>query len=955
MENKGFRLRYGIFLLFSVFLILSLISHNNEDFAVIAGGSNHAFGNWIGALGAYISCGMFLFFGVASYVIAALLIVSCFRLLLPIEHKRRGYISSFIICCFGVVILFGMYPNYFVEITSKLGIGREQAPFSALSGGLIGQFIASPAVEHIQAGFLRRYIGTVGIGVFAGVLVFIGMVSFYISDWHSVLMHFFKKQNFNFNFDIPEAMGNKTEKQQKKIAKKLQIQEQRLKLKKQHFELKQKEKQFAEEVRKEKLKDKKSSFSLFGKQENKKQDELDLNSVPNKIADAEEENSKSVKDKIKSLREKQSGSKKIEEAEVVEQDNNLSPLMRKIQEKRKQSEQQRNDEQSVDFFAPDDVHKNVADQVNRGNGSLKSQNFKSNQAESKASESFDDNYDEVEETDIRERLNIPKVVNKPTINNVQKDNISPRTFNDNSPVLNKVSEGDNFSANAKSEFILPPVSMLSKGAEVKTVNEAEIEQAGMVLQETLESFKVEGQVTNIISGPRVTRYEVSLASGVKVEKVTAIANNIAMDLAAESIRILAPVPGRKAVGVEVPNPSPSAVFMRNLMECDYWQNNKSDIPIVLGKDVAGKPVITDLAKTPHLLIAGATGSGKSVCMNTLIMSLLFKFSPEDLRLIMIDPKVVEMEMYTSLPHLITPVVNDPQKVPIALRWAVNEMEKRYRTLAKARVKNLNGYNSRDLSGEPVYDDNGEELPEKLPYLVIIVDELADVMMTDAKSDVETSIARIAQKGRAAGIHIVIATQRPSTNIITGVIKANLPTRIAFRVGSLVDSRVILDQKGAETLLGRGDMLFIPPGSANLERIQGAMVEDSDIEKVVEFVSGQVEQRFNDNVVANEDAQDENGSNAADAFNNSIDDAVDISPIVAKYLQSGDSELMQKALEITLLERKVSTSYIQRRLRIGYNRAAEIIDSLEERGIVSPPLPGGSKREILVFDEIDNNL
>ncbi len=958
MENKGFRLRYAIFLLFSIFLILSLISHNNEDFAVIAGGSDHAFSNWIGALGAYISCFMFLFFGLASYVIISLLIISFFRVLLPIEHHRKGYVLTFLITSFGVIIIFAMFPAKFVEITNQLGIGNKSAPNSAFSGGLIGQFVASPATDNIQAGFIRRYIGTVGMGVFAGILMLMGIVSFYIADWHSVLKVFFKKQNINFNFDLNSVIGNKTERQHQKIEKKLQLQQQKLKLKKKHFEIQQEEKKFAEERKNQKVKEKQAKNPLLKKKAAKNQENL-FTDVPEKISASEEDRSLTTKEKIKALRDKQlNGKKNVEDAVVVEHNNNLSPLMKKLQEKRKKAAMLDQDgpemftqKKSVNTTRDPYVEPTPAAPIPPAVVSQVEENITMPQEEDYHGDYDFSNQqdDDFEEPSVSQRLNIKRVVGD--------NNNKVRTFNDNDPVIKKVADGENIKATAQHEFTLPPVTMLSKGAEPKNVNQAEIEQAGMILQETLESFKVEGQVTNIISGPRVTRYEVSLAAGVKVEKVTSIANNIAMDLEAESIRILAPVPGRKAVGVEVPNASPSAVFMRNLMECGHWQNNKSDIPIILGKDVSGKPVITDLAKTPHLLIAGATGSGKSVCMNTLIMSLLFKFSPDDLRLIMVDPKVVEMEMYTSLPHLITPVVNDPQKVPIALRWAVNEMEKRYRILAQARVKNLSGYNNRKIPDEPIYDDDGAEIPEKIPYLVIIIDELADVMMTEAKSDVETSIARIAQKGRASGIHIVIATQRPSTNIITGVIKANLPTRIAFRVGSLVDSRVILDQKGAENLLGRGDMLFIPPGCANLERIQGAMVEDDDIEKVVGFVSSQITQNFNDNVITTEENSQENGSSSivSDAFNNSIDDAVDISPVVQKYLQPNDSELFQKALEITLLERKVSTSYIQRRLRIGYNRAAEIIDTLEERGIVSPPLPGGSKREILVFDEIDDNL
>ena len=527
-------------------------------------------------------------------------------------------------------------------------------------------------------------------------------------------------------------------------------------------------------------------------------------------------------------------------------------------------------------------------------------------------------------------------------------------LNSAEPAIHSTVKGEAVTAPKKqTEYILPPITMLSKGPEASGESKDDIERCRSILQQTLESFNVDGQVSGIISGPRVTRYEVSLAPGVKVEKVANIGNNIAMELEAQSIRILAPIPGKNAVGVEAPNAKAEAVYLRSMFESTQWSHSSSEIPVVLGRDVGGKPIILDLAKAPHLLIAGATGSGKSVCMNTLIMSVLFKFSPEDLRLIMVDPKVVEMEMYSALPHLITPVVNDPHKVPIALRWVVNEMEKRYRILAKAKVKNLSGYNSRHILPEPILDKDGKPIPDKMPILLVIIDELADIMMTDSKAEVETSIARIAQKGRAAGVHIVIATQRPSTNIITGVIKANLPTRIAFRVGSIVDSRVILDQKGAETLLGRGDMLLVPPGSAVLDRIQGAWVEDGDMAKIVDFVSGQADQEFNNKIVSEEAQSEEDGDVGSGMAEASIDDVQDVAPIIKKYLHPGDDELIAKALEIVLMEQKASTSYLQRRLKIGYNRAAELIEVLEERNIVGPPGPGGSKREILVFDEIDN--
>ena len=479
-----------------------------------------------------------------------------------------------------------------------------------------------------------------------------------------------------------------------------------------------------------------------------------------------------------------------------------------------------------------------------------------------------------------------------------------------------VERGEKATASGR-EYVLPPLSMLSRGSD--SVGEAPeaIARSREILQRTLDSFKVSGKVSGYISGPRITRYEISLDEGVNVKKVEAIADNIAMNLSAKTVRVLAPIPGRPVVGVEVPNTKTEAVFMRAVMESEAWQKGHAAIPIVLGKDVAGNPVMLDLAKAPHLLIAGSTGSGKSVCMNTLIMSLLFKFPPDELRLIMVDPKIVEFEDYKKLPHLITPVINDSKKVPIALRWAVTEMEKRYHILAKAGVKKLAEYNSR-RDPEPVYDENGVAAPEKMPVLIVIIDELAELMMTDARKDSEAYITRIAQLGRAAGVHIVVATQRPSTQIITGVIKANLPTRIAFRVGQMVDSRVILDQNGAEKLLGSGDMLFLAPGGMDLERVQGAWVKDEDIKQVVKFVSDQVPQSFNAQVVAEEEAMEEEIDDNAVDYDE--DDYTDIAPVIKKYMRPGDDDNVRRALEVVVLDRKASTSYLQRRLKIGYNRA-----------------------------------
>jgi len=578
--------------------------------------------------------------------------------------------------------------------------------------------------------------------------------------------------------------------------------------------------------------------------------------------------------------------------------------------------------------------------------------------------------DTVEQLPVEEP--VPEFENAPAVENIRHTpEPAPEPVSTASPHElarpTMVEAGDKATRVRSSKYTLPPITMLSKGEEISGEKLEVIAQNKTILQDTLESFKVNGQVVGHVSGPRVTRYEIRLAPSVKVSKVTEIENNIAMNLKARSLRILAPIPGRDVVGVEVPNSNAEAIMMRSVMESDAWQRSNMEIPIVLGKDISGRPMVLDLAKAPHLLIAGATGSGKSVCMNSLIMSLLMKFSPDDLQLILVDPKVVEMADYQKLPHLITPVIHDSKKVPLALRWATTEMDKRYLWLAKTGVKKLKDFNNRKLPETPVLDDDGLPIPDKLPVLIVIIDELADLMVTDARSDIETSISRIAAKGRAAGVHIVVATQRPSRDVITGTIKSNLPTRIAFRVVSVIDSRVILDQKGAESLLGMGDMLLLAPNSAEIERIQGSLVNDDNIKEIVKFVSDQCEQHFDQQVTAGDDDDDDDDAprgrsgkssgSSRDWTEEETDDFIDsgfeLDPMVSRYMQPGDDDLVRRALEIVLLEKKASTSYIQRRLKIGYNRAAELIDLMEERGIVGPPSGSGAKRDILVFDDIIN--
>ena len=490
-----------------------------------------------------------------------------------------------------------------------------------------------------------------------------------------------------------------------------------------------------------------------------------------------------------------------------------------------------------------------------------------------------------------------------------------------------------------------------------TESKEELMANARLMQQTLAQFDIEVALGDITKGPTITRYELHPAPGVKLEKITALNNNIAAALKAERINILAPVPGKSSVGVEVPNAVKTKVIMRDLLESDEWRNTKAKIPLALGKDVYGNPIVADLAEMPHLLIAGSTGSGKSVCINAIISSLLYRFSPDQLRFVMIDPKVVELQQYNSLPHLVVPVVTDPKKVILALRWVVNEMEKRYQIFARVAVRNIASFNSRPKNkpvppSEPELPlmarkekvEPGAEgfavevdeqivvpreedivIPEKLSYIVVIIDELADLMLV-APADVEMAIARITQMARAAGIHCIVATQRPSVDVITGVIKANIPARIAFQVAAKVDSRTILDSMGADKLLGKGDMLYLPPGSARLIRAQGALITDQEMQSVVDFIAHQAKPSYEMEI-----------HQQLSKPNNSFDGSAGIDE---------DEDIIQQCIEVIRTEQKASVSLLQRRLRLGYGRAARIMDELENRGIVGPS-NGAEPRDILI--------
>ncbi|MCM8542035.1 MAG: DNA translocase FtsK [Lentisphaeraceae bacterium] len=475
---------------------------------------------------------------------------------------------------------------------------------------------------------------------------------------------------------------------------------------------------------------------------------------------------------------------------------------------------------------------------------------------------------------------------------------------------------------------LPEINMLNPFPLKQQIDQEEIKHKMNLLQDTLDSFRIDAQVCGAEQGPRITRLEIRPAQGVNVDSISSLSKNIAMELAAESLRVLAPIPGKALVGVEIPNDNPEKVAFRELLESKEWQTTDAKIPLALGKNTSGDIRFLDLAKAPHLLIAGATGAGKSVCINTIIMSMIFRLSPEDLELILVDPKVVELTFYQDLPHLIAPVITDSKKVTQMLKWVVSEMKRRYKILALAGARNIEGYNTRPNKEVEILDEDEMPIPEKLPFMVIIIDELADIMMTSGL-EVETSLAQIAQLSRAVGIHTIVATQRPSVNVITGIIKANYPTRIAFQVSSHVDSRTIIDGKGAEQLLGRGDMLYSPPGASNIERLQGSLVEDEEIDVCVKHLSQQMkpayEPRLETIISGNFDHVDENSNSG-----NGVE----------------DDDLIKEAIEIISRDRKASTSYLQRRLRIGYNRAATLMEKLEEMGIVGPQV-GSAKREIFI--------
>ena len=968
--NFGNYLRTALFLLFAC----AILSHDKTDLYLLEGGIDgpEIYRNWIGFLGAHAARAMFYTFGLATYPFLLILFLLLIRRFIPGLPRKGTLWWALPVILLGTSMLFAMWPQQFIAETDKLGIGRMEQSSLALSGGVLGASLAAPqSVGPLDAGLVRRYIGDVGTILVALAFLLPGLVFLFIRDWLPLLVIAFradpKTQGENeadeteekpvhgsriYTPEKPEGEGWNPPSDTPEIH---------------HFADADDGNGVGETAPAEKKPSKfKTALGTF----------LGLRRQPAPVEqESEEEEEEIIAPPVRS----RPAPAPRPSAPIRDPEEVVAPPQKRRTAQPAPGAVIRDPDELV--IAPPQKQKPVAPSAPVPAPEPERQDeFEEPEIPIAAeAEEPENDEDEVEDVPAPAAKTEPESRPAPRPIPTQKYSENKAGYDREHPA--EPAEEDDVPPPPPppvyEEYHLPSPMLLDRhGDEIAKEDQTYIRDASLSLEKTLESFGVAGYVSNITVGPRVTQFEIALNPGVRVEKVTGIQNNIAMAMEAQSIRIRAPIPGKDAVGIEVPNKASSTVYLRPLLESATWRESHAAIPILLGRDIAGKVYMTDLAKAPHLLIAGSTGSGKSVCMNTLIMSLLFRFSPDELKLIMVDPKVVELEMYRPIPHLITPVVNDPKKVPLALRWGVNEMERRYMVLAKVKAKNLAAFNSRPPDPQPVIDDYGMLVPPKLPILIIIIDELADIMMTEAKGDVEQSICRIAQKGRAAGLHLVIATQSPRKEVVTGLIKANIPTKIAFRVSNGMDSRVILDSVGAEKLLGNGDMLFNPPGGANLERVQGAYVSDAEIAKVIDEVAAQRPQTFDDGIFAageEEDGDDEpkgrrgkgkaaKGGSRYDDFDDEMDDYEDemdgmanadvIKAAADKYLEPTDPPIMVRALEIIINDQQVSTSYLQRRLGIGYNKAADIIDKLEQRHVISAPLPGGQKRTILITDGLE---
>ncbi len=551
----------------------------------------------------------------------------------------------------------------------------------------------------------------------------------------------------------------------------------------------------------------------------------------------------------------------------------------------------------------------------------------------------DDPEDEIEEPTVRQIT--PPSAPKPASRKKKTDELSEEEQAELNQAINE---------NQRAPipvYDYPPISLLQVGKHTaaRASEAAELKESSECLVDTLQSFNVSAQIIGIVRGPSVTRFELSIPRGVKIARISSLSDDIALSLGASSVRI-APIPDKVAVGIEVPNKTVNTVYIRECIASPVFTNAKSRLSFAVGKDITGRPVVGDIAKMPHMLIAGTTGSGKSVCINSMLISILYKSTPEEVRLIMVDPKMVELGNYNGIPHLLIPVVTDPKKAAGALNWAVGEMERRYKLFADAQVRNLVGYNDlmRSMRSK-VYSEEEEDLDayQILPQIVIVIDELADLMMVAAK-EVETAICRIAQKARAAGMHLVVATQRPSADVITGIMKANIPSRIAFAVASQIESRIILDQTGAEKLIGKGDMLFAPLGEGKHIRVQGCFISSDEIESVIAHIKRTSTAEYNEEILEHIERQAEQADSKGGKRNSSGNGGG--AATSSSELPEEEDEMLEEAVDVIMECRQASTSMLQRRLKLGYARAGRIMDQIEKRGIVGPS-EGSKPRRILI--------
>lgn len=952
-KDYAVKFRHVVFALLILLLALAVVTYNPADTAVLEGGSDGAISNAIGLFGAEAGRFLFYWFGITSYPLLLVLLAGAVRSVFPRKYPRRGYWLGVLLFALSFSILFGLNPGFFVEQTAKLGIGRVELPESALSGGVIGQWFAGPGSEYAREGWVRAGIGMIGTLIIGWCIGLGGLILMIFADWRDVGEYILdrsgREDDPSAEIEVHEEVVPEDAEPQSGLDKTGVEKRWRL------FGMFRRGRERVEEDEVQEEPPQEVALPL----EEPHAEEEAVSSRWQRMPEGEELHSV-LEERRRAAVEQPSAPSPVVSPEPV----NIEPAPVAAAAVETPAVEPAPAPQPVAAAPSVPVRERVtsislnglsgAASITVGGGLSVAVPPRPAVAPVAAAA--------VETPAAASPAAVAVPSPAPVASAVAPSAVPAAApvvaaepveiLDAPAPDISRRIKGDNVAAPSSRYYTIPPVSMLSRGEESVGVDIAEIERSKQILQDVLDSFKVDAQVIGHTTGPRITRFEIALAPGVDVSKVTKLKDNIKMDMRVTSVRIQAPIPGHNAVGVEIPNSHPSAVFARDIMESPAWRESRCEIPVVLGRNVSGEPVVIDLAKAPHLLIAGATGSGKSVCMNSLIISLLMHFPLDDLRLILVDPKVVEHEFYRKLPQLITPVINDAEKVPLALRWAVNEMEKRYRMLAHARVKKLSEYNEKLGSGAVIIDQSGQPLPKKLPVLIIILDELADLMMTEARGEVETCINRIAAKGRAAGIHIVVATQSPRKDVVTGLIKANLPTRISFAVSSQMDSRVILDRNGAETLLGRGDMLLMMSG-AELERIQGAMICDEDIEKVVKFISDQAGQEFDTGVMSDPASEEDEEREEIPEKDLRRTTASNAAPIVRKYLQPGDDDLVARALEVIITERKASTSALQRRLKIGYNRAADLMDLFEERGLIGPDQQGGKQREVLIFDGLES--